>query len=80
MTVFERYDLAEADAGPRPTYQQLADEMDLPVTQITNYLAYARRELRRIVLERLRQISGTEHEFRLEAIDLLGVDPSDVAF
>jgi RNA polymerase sigma factor (sigma-70 family) len=80
MTVFERYDLAEADPGPRPTYQQLADEMDLPVTQITNYLAYARRELRRIVLERLRQISGTEHEFRLEAIDLLGVDPSDVAF
>jgi RNA polymerase sigma factor (sigma-70 family) len=80
MTVFERYDLAEADAGSRPTYQQLADEMDLPVTQITNYLAYARRELRRIVLERLRQISGTEHEFRLEAIDLLGVDPSDVAF
>jgi RNA polymerase sigma factor (sigma-70 family) len=77
MAVFERYDLAEADAGPRPTYRDLAEELDLPVTQVTNYLAYARREFRRIVLDRLREISGTEHEFRLEAIDLLGMDPGD---
>jgi RNA polymerase sigma factor (sigma-70 family) len=79
MDVFERYDLAETGAGSRPTYRQIADALDLPVTQVTNYLAYARREFRRIILDRLREISGTEHEFRLEAVDLLGVDPSDVA-
>jgi RNA polymerase sigma factor (sigma-70 family) len=79
MEVFERYDLAEADEGARPTYRQIADDLSLPITQVTNYLAYARREFRSIVLDRLKEISGTEHEFRLEAMDLLGVDPSDVA-
>lgn len=79
MAVFERYDLAEPGAGPRPTYRDIADDLGLPVTQVTNFLALARREFRRIVLERLRSVSGTENEFRLEAIELLGVDPSDVA-
>jgi RNA polymerase sigma factor (sigma-70 family) len=79
LALFERYDLG-VDASPdRPTYQSLADEFDLPVTQVTNYLASVRREFRRIVLDRLREVSGTEHEFRQEAMELLGVDPSDVA-
>jgi RNA polymerase sigma factor (sigma-70 family) len=73
--LFELYDLHEADAGERPTYQQLADAVGLPVTQVTNYLAFVRREFRRAALERLREISGTEAEFRQEARELLGVDP-----
>jgi len=78
FTVFERYDLADPDTGERPTYRQLATELDLPVTQVTNFLAFARRAFRDIVLDRLREISGSRIEFRLEAIELLGVDPSDV--
>ncbi len=39
-----------------------------------NRLAYARREFRRIVLERLREITATEEEFRAEARVLLGTD------
>ncbi len=62
----------------RPT-SEIAEALGLPVTQVTNFLAYARREFRAIVLERLREISGTEAEFRLEAMELLGVDPTDVA-
>jgi len=79
FAIFERYDLATPGEGARPTYQMLADEFDLPVTQITNFLALVRREFRRIVLDRLREISGSGTEFRLEAMELLGVDPDDVA-
>ncbi|MCI0434835.1 MAG: sigma-70 family RNA polymerase sigma factor [Gemmatimonadetes bacterium] len=74
--LFERYDLAPQTDGERPTYQQLADAMGLTVTRVTNDLAWVRREFRRIVLDRLREISGSESEFRLEAIELLGVDPA----
>jgi RNA polymerase sigma factor (sigma-70 family) len=70
--LFERYDLE----GPeRPTYAQLAAELSLPVTQVTNYLAAARREFRRLVLERLRELTGSEEEFRAEARLVLGVEP-----
>jgi RNA polymerase sigma factor (sigma-70 family) len=72
--VFARYDLEDPGSGERPTYRQIAEACDLPVTQVTNYLAHARRELRRIVLDRLREISGTEAEFRKEAQELLGTD------
>jgi RNA polymerase sigma factor (sigma-70 family) len=79
FALFERYDLAPPERMDRPTYQQLADELGLTVTQVTNQLATVRREFRRIVLDQLRAISGSEAEFRLEAVELLGVDPGDVA-
>jgi hypothetical protein len=47
----------------------------LPVTQVTNHLAWARREFRRHVLAALRSLTGSEEEFRLEVRELLGVDP-----
>ena len=75
FAVFERYDL-EDGVGPRPTYAQLGAELGIPVTQVTNYLAFARRELRRLVLERLRALCAGDDEFRLEARELLGVDPA----
>jgi RNA polymerase sigma factor (sigma-70 family) len=73
--LFERYDLEGSDAEDRPTYAELAAEHGLPVTQVTNYLAAVRRELRRLVLERLRELTGSEEEFRSEARLVLGVDP-----
>jgi RNA polymerase sigma factor (sigma-70 family) len=71
--VFERHDLAPAGAGERPSYRALAEELSLPVTQVTNHLAWARRELRRLVLARLELLSGSDEEFRAEAEDLFGV-------
>jgi len=50
LQIFESYDLAE-DA--RPSYAELAAAHGIPVTTVTNHLAWARRELRRLVLERL---------------------------
>ena len=73
FAVFQRYDIDDHLDG-RPTYAQLATEVGIPVTQVTNYLAFARRELRRLVLERLRALCATDEEFRLEARELLGID------
>ncbi|HXB56461.1 MAG TPA: sigma-70 family RNA polymerase sigma factor [Vicinamibacteria bacterium] len=73
LLVFERYDLTEA--ASRPTYADLGHELDLPVTQVTNHLAWARRALREIVLEKLRAVSASDEEFRAEARQLLGIDP-----
>jgi RNA polymerase sigma factor (sigma-70 family) len=67
--IFERYDL-ESNA----TYESLAVEFGIPTTQVTNYLASARREFRRIVLEKLRELTGNDEEFRAEARSLLGID------
>jgi RNA polymerase sigma factor (sigma-70 family) len=75
FAVFRRYDLDDDPSG-RPTYAQIGAELGLPVTQVTNYLAYTRRELRRLVLDRLRTLCATDEEFRLEARELLGVDPT----
>jgi DNA-directed RNA polymerase specialized sigma24 family protein len=73
--LFEQYDLEGDDGGPRPTYGELAAEHGVAVTRVTNELAAARRELRRRVLELLREITGSEAEYRDEARALLGVDP-----
>jgi RNA polymerase sigma-70 factor (ECF subfamily) len=74
--VFERYDLEDHEPSERPRYQDLAAELDLPVTQVTNHLHWARRELREIVLETLREITASEEEFRSEARALFGSEAS----
>ncbi len=71
--VFERYDLAEPE--DRQSYAALAAELGIKTTDVTNYLAFARRELRRIILETLQELTASEEEFREEARALLGVDP-----
>ena len=73
FTLFERYDLGEADA--RPSYAALAEQFQIAVTDVTNYLAFARREFRRAVLAQLRDMTGSDEEFQREAQSLLGVEP-----
>jgi RNA polymerase sigma factor (sigma-70 family) len=75
FALFERYDLDEHAVGARPSYEQLARLHGLPVTQVTNHLAWARREFRAIVLDKLRELTASEEEFRAEAREILGVDP-----
>ena len=71
--VFEQYDLADHDGETRPTYEALGAGLGLSVTQVTNYLASARRTFRVCVLEHLRGVTGSDDEFRKEARALLGV-------
>jgi RNA polymerase sigma factor (sigma-70 family) len=47
--LFEQYDLAD---GSRPKYSDLAAEHGIPVTTVTNHLAWTRRELRRLMVAR----------------------------
>jgi len=73
FAVFERYDLGDEDA--RPSYAALAEEFRIATTDVTNYLAFARREFRRCVLAQLRDMTGSDEEFQREARSLLGVEP-----
>lgn len=68
FAMFEKYDLDQTATA----YEELAREFGLPVTTVTNHLAWTRRQFRRIVLDRIRDVSGSEEEFRREARDLLG--------
>jgi RNA polymerase sigma factor (sigma-70 family) len=68
--VFECYDLRAGEE--RLTYDQLARQFGVTPATITNYLAAMRRDLRRILLEKLREITSGEREFRGEARSLLG--------
>ena len=62
--LFEAYDL---DGNDNISYDQLARDYAIPMTDVTNALAWARREFRRIALERLRELCGSEEEFQREA-------------
>ena len=70
--LFERYDLNDDTA--EVSYASLGQEFGLETATVNNYLAAARRDFRRIVLEKLREITATDEEFRTEARSLLGVD------
>lgn len=72
--LFEIRDVEEGDTK-RPTYSDLAKQFGIATTDVTNYLASARREFRRISLEKLREMTASEEEFRREARALLGVTP-----
>ena len=76
FALLERYDLEDHAPAERPRYQDLAAEFGVPVTQVTNQLHWARRELRGVVLETLRGITASEEEFRAEARALFGAEPA----
>jgi hypothetical protein len=69
--LFEEYDLAGNDSV---SYQRLAQDFGIPVTNVTNALSWARREFRRISLGRLREVCGSELEFQREARAVFGWD------
>jgi RNA polymerase sigma factor (sigma-70 family) len=70
--LLELYDIDEG--GKELTYEQVARQFGLKFSDVTNYLAYARREFRRMVLEQLREMTGSEAEFHREARALLGME------
>jgi RNA polymerase sigma factor (sigma-70 family) len=72
LQLFESYDL---DGEENISYAELAARFSLPITEVNNQLAWARREFRRIALERLKDYSATEEEFNREAKALFGVSP-----
>ena len=67
--IFEQYDLADE---PRPSYSDLAAEHGIPVTTVTNHLAWSRRELRKRMEERLLRATSGNDETRCELRALFG--------
>lgn len=67
--LFEDYDLS---GDPEISYEKLAAEYAIPVTDVTNALSWARREFRRIALERLRELCSSDEEFHREARTVFG--------
>jgi DNA-directed RNA polymerase specialized sigma24 family protein len=67
--LFEEYDL---DGVEPISYEKLATKYGIPITDVTNALACARREFRRIALDRLREICGSYDEFQREVLAVFG--------
>jgi hypothetical protein len=71
--LFRRYDIDLPSMCAELTYADLAAEFGLPETQVTNFLALARRRFRQHVLESLRELTASDREFAAEARELLGI-------
>lgn len=69
--VFARYDLVD-ESESRPTYTAIASALNLTTATVTNHLAAMRRQFRKIVLDRLRDLTSSEEEWEAEAAKLLG--------
>jgi len=69
--IFEAYDLIAPATGPPPTYATVAEQFGVAVTDVTNYLAAARRTFRGLLIDRLRAICADAAEFEAEARQLL---------
>lgn len=71
--IFVAHDVEGADDPPR--YAALAGRFGIPVTQVANYLHWARGHFREHVLDTLRALTASDAEFRDEARALLGRAP-----
>lgn len=69
FAIFESYDL---DGEENISYAGLAARHALPVTDVNNQIAWARREFRRIAMGQLQALCGSEEEFARESRMLFG--------
>jgi RNA polymerase sigma factor (sigma-70 family) len=69
--LFEAYDLEDDE---KLSYEQLSKDYGISVSDVTNALTWARREFRKIALDRLRELCGSEEEFHREARAAFGWD------
>jgi RNA polymerase sigma factor (sigma-70 family) len=70
--IFERHDLHDVEAGSRPSYAALALDHGLTITQVTNFLSFARGQFRKRLLEQLQATTASDEEFREEVGLLFG--------
>jgi RNA polymerase sigma factor (sigma-70 family) len=73
--VFRRYDLVD-EGDSRPTYTAIASALNLTAATVTNHLAAMRKQFRKIVLDRLRDLTSSEDEWEAEAARLFGRGPA----
>ena len=66
MDVFERCYLRPLGTGPDSTYRDIATAFEVPVTDVTNWLAHARRRFRETVSALVRESVADEPSYRRE--------------
>lgn len=66
LRIFEAHDLVDEP----PSYAELARRFEVSESTVTNHLAWARRELRRLVLARVAAVTAGPDEFIAEARSL----------
>lgn len=67
--LFDAYDLAENEAV---SYAELTAVHGVSIAEVTNQIAWARREFRRVAKQRLRELCSSDEEFAREATMLFG--------
>ena len=75
FALFSKYDLQDPDLAKSVSYAQLGEEFGIAVTQVTNFLNFARRRFRQLLLDRMRAATGNEEEFQAEVRKLMGGNP-----
>ena len=70
--VFERLDLCAVPN--KPSYAIVAGDLGISIMDVTNRLSYARRQLRAIILETLRELTASNEELRDEVRIVLGIE------
>jgi hypothetical protein len=71
--LFRQYDLLDRDPEDNLTYESLACEHMIAVTDVTNHLTAMRRRFRAIVLELIRELTSSDEEYRDEVRTVLGI-------
>ena len=71
-SAFQLFEAYHLDGDEDISYVRLAERYGMKVSGVTNALAWTRREFRRLVLSHLREVCGSEDEFRREAAALFG--------
>lgn len=73
FALFLQYDLIDRDPEQPLTYEMLAAQFKVSVTDVTNNLAAMRRRFRAHVLSLIRELTGSDEEYREEVRSLLGM-------
>ena len=68
--LFREFHIGEVSA----TYAEAAARHGISVSNVTNWLHYARREFRRVALELLAELTVDEEDFASEAMAVFGID------
>lgn len=72
-SLFHQYDLTDRDESDKLTYDMLAASHNISVTDVTNHLSLVRRKFRATLLEVIRELTGSDEEYRAEVRALLGL-------
>jgi RNA polymerase sigma factor (sigma-70 family) len=70
LAVFQRFHLV----SPEPSYEEVATELGIKKTDVTNSLHAARKELRNIAIDLLASITSSQDELVAEAREVFGIE------